>query len=165
MRSEEIGVRAIEMLRARMAMTDTNGYPRNASGKTSKSFSFDATPERLHIFADGEHAPLASLQYGSKPGVRGGWFFGVIEQWVIDKGLKVSPMPYVRKPSERWQPKYTPEERGRKALAGAIASKIVSRGTKRYENNSPDLYSPVQDFAIEEMQRYYTTIMIEEILK
>ena len=165
MNSEEIGIRAVEMLRARMAMADANGYPRNASGKTSKSFTFEASNLGLHIFASGEHAPLATLQYGSKPGIRGGWFFGVIEQWIIDKGISYSPIPYVRRVSANWQPKYTPEERGRKALAGAIASKIVSRGTKRHEHNSIDLYTPIQEWAINEMQKHYINPFIEEILR
>lgn len=165
MKTNDIGLQCVEMLRGRMALPDANGYARNASGRTAKSFAYDASSERLVVFADGEHAPIATLQYGSGAGARGGWFYGVIEQWIRDKGLNATPKPYIRQASDNWQPKYTAEERGIKAMAGAIATMIMQRGTKRYENNSKDLYTPVQEFAIAEMTKHYINYYVDELLK
>lgn len=52
-------------------------------------------------------------------------------------------MPYKRKPSERWQPKYnSAEERALRSFSSAVAHKIHTKGTQLFRNQGRnDIYS------------------------
>ena len=55
-----------------------------------------------------------------------------------------SAIPYKRKPSAKWQPKYTPEERGLQAMASAIARTIEKSGTSLYRSGGrKDIFTNV----------------------
>ena len=61
----------------------------------------------------------------------------IIRQWQV---------PYIRQPSENWQPKYTVEERSLNMAAGAISHTIATKGTKLYrEGGRADIYTPFID--------------------
>lgn len=117
-----------------------------ASGRTAKSIRMEVAPTSGLIHAEVVGRPyFATLETGNKPWhdkeVKP-WFVGTIRQWMRDKGIKAQPIPYIRKPSERWQPKYTPEERGEMSLAWAISKNIVEHGTELYRNGGRnDIYS------------------------
>lgn len=95
-----------------------------ASGRTLAS---------LRVEVDGEHGTLygrqafGTLETGRRAGRVPRRFEDIIRQWILDKGIAVTEIPYKRKPSERWRPKYTPKERGLRAMAGASAQDTDGR--------------------------------------
>lgn len=89
-------------------------------------------------------SPFGTLETGRKAGKVPYNFFAIIRQWIRDKGIHVMPIPYVRKPSATWSPKYTPQERGEMSLAGAIVYTIRHRGTRLHrQGGRTDIYSNV----------------------
>lgn len=119
-----------------------------ASGKTQQSLhvQVNETSDGVEGAIWGRY-PFGTLEHGRRPGAVPRGFYGlngIIAQWIIDKGLTYSPIPYVRRPSERWQPKYTPEQRGLMSLSGAIATKIKQQGTRLFRDGGrDDVYTPV----------------------
>ena len=110
-----------------------------ASGRTLRSITYEVTEDRGTLFG---RFPFGSLETGRKAGKTPMLFSTIIRQWIIDKGIPVQPIPYKRKPSEKWQPKYSPEERGLMSMAGAIAHKIRTEGTSLYrQGGRNDIYS------------------------
>ena len=156
----DLGMKAVEMLRSNILDKGLN-----ASGRTAKSIDFIDEGDRFILYSDMTGAPISTLQYGREGGKVPYGFVGIIQQWIIDKGINTTSIPYKRQPSAKWQPKYTPEDRGQRAAAGAIAQKIKKEGTERYRNNRDDIYTPVQDFVIDEMKKRTTDLLINELLK
>lgn len=110
-----------------------------ASGRTLRSITYEVTEDRGTLFG---RFPFGTLETGRKAGKTPMFFSTIMSQWIIDKGIHVQPIPYKRKPSEKWQPKYTPEERGLVSMAGAIAHKIRTEGTSLYrQGGRNDIYS------------------------
>lgn len=110
-----------------------------ASGRTLRSITYEVTEDRGTLFG---RFPFGTLETGRKEGKTPMFFSAIIRQWIIDKGIPVQPIPYKRKPSETWQPKYSPEERGLMSMAGAIAYKIRTEGTSLYrQGGRADIYS------------------------
>lgn len=110
-----------------------------ASGRTSRSMHVEVDNSEGTVFG---RVAFGTLETGRKGGNVPRNFREVIRQWMRDKGISADPIPYVRKPSEKWQPKYTPQERGDMSLAGAIAHKIQTSGTKLYRDGGrSDIYS------------------------
>ena len=110
-----------------------------ASGRTMQSIKKSITDEGGVVFA---RAYFGVLETGRKPGPVPKDFRQVILQWMRDKGISATPIPYKRKPSNKWQPKYTPQERGDLSLAGAIAYRIRKEGTRLYRDGGrDDIYS------------------------
>lgn len=111
-----------------------------ASGKTIQSLVIQMRENGGTLF--GRQA-FGTLETGRKAGRTPQGFVGIIKQWIKDKGLRIPSIPYIRKPSERWQPKYSPEERGLNSLAGAIAHKIRTEGTRLFRDGGRnDIYTP-----------------------
>ena len=117
----------------------------NASGATQRSLNYTDTVYRLVIFREKGGAPISTLQYGREGGKIPKGFVGIIAQWIIDKKIKPTQIPYK---TDR-QHKYTVEERSRLMLAGAIANKIKEVGTDRHMNNRNDIYTPALERAKE----------------
>lgn len=110
-----------------------------ASGRTSASMHVEVEGDEGTVFG---RMAFGTLETGRRAGRVPSNFRSIIRQWMADKGIKAQPIPYVRKPSERWSPKYTPQERGDMSLAGAIAHKIATTGTKLYRDGGrSDIYS------------------------
>lgn len=110
-----------------------------ASGRTSASMHVEVEGDEGTVFG---RMAFGTLETGRRAGRVPSNFRSIIRKWMADKGIKAAPIPYVRKPSERWQPKYTPQERGDMSLAGAIAHKIATSGTKLYRDGGrSDIYS------------------------
>ena len=111
-----------------------------ASGRTIDSLVIHMRDNGGTLF--GRQA-FGTLETGRKAGRTPQGFVGIIKQWIKDKGLSVPSIPYIRQPSERWQPKYSPEERGLNSLAGAIAHKIRTEGTRLFRDGGrSDIYTP-----------------------
>jgi hypothetical protein len=110
-----------------------------ASGKTMNSIRVEMNEQGGALFG---RMFFGTLETGRKAGKVPYKFRDVIRQWMSDKGIVASPIAYKRTPSDKWQPKYTPEERGTMSLAGAIAYKIEHEGTKLFRSGGRnDIYS------------------------
>lgn len=126
----------VEEMRDNLTSTGTN-----ASGRTSAS---------LRVVMTDTGGQIWGRRYfrGTEQGRAGGKvphnFTSIIRQWIIDKGLTPSAIPYKRKPSAKWQPKYTPDERGLQAMASAIAHTIAKSGTSLYRSGGrKDIFTNV----------------------
>jgi len=113
----------------------------NASGKTSKSLRIEETEMGARILG---RKAFGTVEVGRKAGKIPLSMNKIIRQWIIDKGITWNEMAYVRQPSVNWQPKYTPSERGLRALAGAISHTIMEKGTELFrEGGRKDIYTNV----------------------
>ena len=121
---------------------DTEGI--RASGKTQKSLKVVEYENGVQLVGGGgDTAPIETLQYGRKAGKVPKGFTEIIVKWMEDKSINVKQVPYKRKPSANWQPKYTVEERSKRIAAASIANHIKNFGTLRYRNNNLNVYTPV----------------------
>ena len=110
-----------------------------ASGRTERSLRVEVKDDHGTLY--GRQA-FSVLETGRGPGRVPRRFEDIIRQWILDKGIAVTEIPYKRQASEKWRPKYTPKERGLRAMAGAIAYKIRTEGTRLYrEGGTLDVYS------------------------
>lgn len=110
-----------------------------ASGRTLRSITYEVQGNVGTLWG---REPFGTLETGRRAGKTPMFFSTIIRQWIIDKGIHVQPIPYKRKPSKNWQPKYSPEERGLRSMAGAIAYKIRTQGTSLFrQGGRTDIYS------------------------
>ena len=132
-----------------------------ASGRTRASLRVEVTENEGILWG---RSPFGTLETGRKPGKTPQGFVGIIRQWMQDKGIHGTPIPYVRQPSERWKPKYTPQERGDLSLAGAIAHTIKTKGTSLYRRGGrDDIYSNEIPRTINEVQDKLMVIYTTQI--
>ena len=134
-----------------------------ASGRTQKSLKVEDRGEHLVLVQDSTGAPFETLQYGRKGGKVPMGFREIIKQWIIDKGISTKPIDYKRVPSARWQPKYTPAERGLLAAAGVWAHNIKENGTKRFREPNENVYSDVLTKTIEKLENLMIGKITSEI--
>lgn len=130
---QEMLKRHLENVKARVtqAMADNS---RNASGRSIASLQV-VVGDNVGILY-GSKSFLA-MERGKKPGKVPFGFRDIIKQWIIDKGISVTPIP-----SKRRDTKYTPYERGLNSFAGAVAYKIMKEGTKLHRDNGyNDIYT------------------------
>ena len=135
------------------------------TGRTAGSLEVDDRGEHLVLFQKPEGAPIETTQFGRGAGKVPRGFREIIKQWIIDKGIATQPIPYIRIPSERWQPMYTAEERGLASAAGAIAHKIATKGTDRFLNPNKNVYTEPIDKAIEKISDFLLTEITTNIRK
>lgn len=124
------------------------------TGRTSGSLAVEDRGEHLVLIQRPEGAPIETTQFGREGGKVPFGFRQIIKQWIIDKKIQTKDIPYIRKPSERWQPMYTPQERGLAAAAGAIAHKIAKVGTDRFANPKQNIYTEPIDKAIDKISNF-----------
>ena len=145
---QDVGSTAIQAIREAMEATGIN-----ASGSTSKSLEYKQDAFSLVVFAEGRHAPIATLQHGSRPTPKGGGgFYPEILQWVKDKGLDVQPTP-----SETL-------EKAQARAAHAIYHKIWEEGTQRHLHPRSDIYTPALDKAVEDFTAQVAGAVVDIIL-
>lgn len=110
-----------------------------ASGETARSLRVEDTSFGAALFG---REYFGTLEDGRKPGAVPQDFNDIIAQWIVDKGIAFESIPYIRQESAKWQPKYTPEQRGLMSLVGAIAHKIRTEGTQLYrEGGRKDIFT------------------------
>ena len=135
------------------------------TGRTSGSLSVEDRCDHLVLVQKPEGAPIETTQFGREGGKVPFGFRQIIKQWIIDKKIQTKDIPYIRKPSERWQPMYTPQELGLAAAAGAIAHKIAKVGTDRFANPKQNIYTEPIDKAIEKISNFLLTEITTNIRK
>ena len=135
------------------------------TGRTAGSLAVEDRGEHLVLLQKPEGAPLETTQFGREGGKVPFGFRQIIKQWIIDKKIQTKDIPYIRKPSERWQPMYTPQERGLAAAAGAIAHKIATIGTERFSNPNTNIYTEPIDKAIDKISNFLLTEITTNIRK
>lgn len=106
-----------------------------ASGRTVASLRVEVEPQHGTLFG---RAAFGTLETGRKPGKVPANFTGIIKQWMRDKGISGTPIPYK---TDRPH-KYTEQERGDNTLAYFIARKIKASGTSLFrQGGRADIYS------------------------
>ena len=133
------------------------------TGRTAKSLKVEDRKKSIVLFQDGTGAPLQTTQFGRPAGKVPYQFYKIIRQWILDKGLKFDPLPYKREVSEKWQPKYTPVERGLLARASAIANKIRLEGTLRNTQPNYNVYTEALKTAVKEISSLMIAKLQSEI--
>lgn len=120
-----------------------------ASGRTADSMEIEVTGTSGRLI--GRQA-FFTLERGRGPGRIPGNIIEIIKQWALDKGINISPIPYIRQASDKWQPIYTPEQRGMNAFAGAVAFNIANKGTQLYQDGGQDdIYTPAINKAMDKL--------------
>ena len=110
-----------------------------ASGRTKASLKVTVVENVFTLL--GRH-PFATVETGRQGGKTPIDFTEILKQWAVDKQISLEPINYIRIPSDRWQPKYTPQERALNRFAGAVAHKIRTEGSKLYRDGGrEDIYS------------------------
>lgn len=108
-----------------------------ASGRTAKSLHVEVKTGEGILWGK---SPFGVLETGRKAGKVPSNFTGIIKQWLKDKGIQATPIPYK---TDRPH-KYTPQERGQNTLTYFIARKIAKSGTKLFRDGGrSDIYSNV----------------------
>lgn len=106
-----------------------------ASGRTMKSMRVEAREDEGRLVGK---KYFGVLETGRRAGKVPNRFYLIIMQWMKDKGITAPPIPYK---TDRPH-KYTPEERGQRSMAAAIADRIGKSGTKLYRDGGrDDIYS------------------------
>lgn len=120
----------------RRIQDNISSHGRTASGRSAASLTIEET-SLLGGILSGSTSFLA-MERGRKGGRVPKGFFEIIRQWVVDKGITVSPKPAKR------ASKYSDEERAQRSAAGAIAYTIMTKGTRLFREGSfDDIYSAV----------------------
>jgi hypothetical protein len=92
-------------------------------------------------------------------------FVDIIKRWMLDKGITADPIPYRRQPSNRWQPRYSPAERGFNNKAGRIAFTIKKKGTRLYrDGGNPVIFTPPVRAVIERVKGEMLLAVKENII-
>ena len=129
---------AEELERARqLIINHIRATGQNASGRTVTSLHVEQKTDGGVLWG---RKPFGTLETGRRPGRVPYRFADIIRQWMIDKGVHATPLPYTtNKPH-----KYTPQERADMGMAHAIARSIAKRGTRLYRTGGRnDVYSNV----------------------
>lgn len=110
-----------------------------ASGRTAKSLRVEGTDFGALMLA---RRNFKGVEIGNAPGKYPKGFNQIIKQWILDKGISITQLPYKRKASANFSQKYSAEERGLNAMAGAISHSIIKSGTDLFKKGGrDDIYS------------------------
>lgn len=125
--------RHLENVKANIAK-QMEAHQRNASGSSVASLTVEVNGNVGTLY--GSKSFLA-MERGRKGGKVPKGFYGIIRQWIIDKGIAVAPIP-----SKTNRAILSPDERGLRSLAGAIAHKIMKEGTRLHRDGGyNDIYT------------------------
>lgn len=128
-----------------------------ASGKTIRSMHVETTEQQGTLFG---RAFFGTLETGRKAGRVPRNFSSIIYQWMQDKNVHAAPMPYKRDGDH----KYSPQERGDRSMAAAIAYTIKKKGTKLFRSGGrSDIYSNEIPKTISAISERIGKMLIEEV--
>lgn len=135
---QDILQKHLEHLRS-VIISKIDEYKRTVTGRTAASLTITVDGNKGSLYGSGS---FLAIERGRGPGKVPHDFFGIIKQWIIDKGLSYKPIPAKRK-----KVKYTPEERGLNSFAGAVAYKIMKEGSKMHRDK---IYNDIFTTAVNE---------------
>lgn len=148
MEIQDLIYRALEEVRDEIKQ-NISSTGSTASGRTADSMEIEVVGTTGKL--TGRQA-FWTLERGRGPGRIPGNMRDIIKQWALDKGISISPIPYIRQASDKWQPKYTEQERGLNAFAGAVAFNIANKGTQLYQDGGrDDIYTPAINKAMDKL--------------
>lgn len=128
----DILTRHMENLKSKI-QSRMNDERRNASGRSSTSLSVQIMGQTGMLFGS---SSFRVMETGRGPGKVPYGFFEIIRQWIKDKGISVTAIPSKRHST------ISPEERGIRSLAGAIAYTIMKKGSRLHRDHKTDeIYS------------------------
>lgn len=135
----------------------------NASGRTIASLRVDIRADGGTLFG---RSPFGTTETGRKGGKVPANFQDIIKQWIIDKGIAVTSMPYIRAATKNWTPKYTPEQRGLNSMSWCIARKIAREGTALHRaGGREDIYTKEVDLAVKNISDRVFGIFKEDVTR
>ena len=133
----------------------------NASGRTSQSLRLEVTDFSFIIWG---RKAFSTVETGRMAGAVPKGFNDIIKQWIKDKGISVTQIPYKRKESENWRPKYTEYERSLNIAAGAISFTIKKSGTSLYRKGGrKDIFSNAFSNSLPEIKKEIQGEIIKQI--
>jgi hypothetical protein len=133
-----------------------------ASGRTKASLKVTVVENVFTLL--GRH-PFATVETGRQGGKTPINFTEILKQWAVDKQISLEPINYIRIPSDRWQPKYTPQERALNRFAGAVAHKIRTEGSKLYRDGGrEDIYSEEVEKTLRTLREGLGTLIRTEVI-
>lgn len=131
---------------------------RNASGRSVASLAVEVAGNVGTLF--GSKSFLA-MERGRKGGKVPKGFYDIIRQWIIDKGIAVTPIP-----AKTQRAILSPEERGLRSMAGAIAHKIMTDGTRLYRDGGyNDIYTTAVKEELELLHMEVVSMTAQSIAK
>ncbi len=131
---------------------------RNASGRSVASLKVDVNGNVGTLFGS---KSFLVMERGRKGGKVPKGFYGIIRQWIIDKGIAVAPIP-----SKTNRAILSPDERGLRSLAGAIAHKIMKEGTRLHRDGGfNDIYTTAVNEELELMSEEFILYTTEALAK
>lgn len=86
-------------------------------------------------------------------------------QWIEESGTAYKKIPYVRKESEKWKPKFTPEQRGQMSLAGKITHKIKEEGVTLAQAQQTDAAFAAESIKINQQAQTQLGEIIRNMIK
>ena len=133
----------------------------NASGRTSQSLRLESSDYGFIIYG---RKAFATVETGRMAGGIPKGFNDIIKQWIKDKGISVTQIPYKRKESQNWRPKYSVNERSLNIAAGAISFNIKKNGTALFRKGGrKDIFSTVFNEAIPDIKKDIQIEIIKQI--
>jgi hypothetical protein len=133
----------------------------NASRRTSQSLRLESSDYGFIIYG---RKAFATVETGRAAGGIPKGFNEIIKQWIIDKGLSVTQIPYKRKESENWRPKYSVSERSLNIAAGAISFTIKKSGSSLFRKGGrKDIFSNVFNEALPDIKKDIQIEIIKQI--
>lgn len=148
--------KAISQIQDNLESTGTN-----ASRRTSQSLRLESSDFGFIIYG---RKAFATVETGRMAGGIPKGFNDIIKQWIKDKGISVTQIPYKRKESENWRPKYSVSERSLNIAAGAISFTIKKSGTSLFRKGGrKDIFSNVFNDALPEIKKDIQIEIIKQI--
>lgn len=115
-----------------------------ASGAASQSLKVTVSGNEGTLWGASH---IRQMEHGRGPGPGPAGFYGIIEQWIRDKGINAEGYA----PRGRDASKMTSDQKV-KSLAGAIAYTIMQQGTTLYRSGTPrDIYTEALNESLERL--------------
>lgn len=147
---------AIVKIQANLESTGTN-----ASKRTSDSLRLEPTEFGFIIYG---RKAFGTVETGRGAGGVPKGFNDIIKQWIVDKNISVTQIPYKRKESQNWKPKFTEPERSLNLAAGAISYNIRKKGTALFiSGGRKDIFSNVFSETIPDIKKDIQFEIIKQI--
>lgn len=133
----------------------------NASRRTSQSLRLESSDHGFIIWG---RKAFGTVETGRMAGAVPKNFNEIIKQWIKDKPISITQIPYKRKASENWRPKYTTEERSLIIAAGAIAHTIKEKGTTLYRSGGrKDIFTIVFKESLDDIKKDIQFEIVKQI--